>query len=63
MNEIKAKTQIREEQDVDLTLKDWLPKKLGQFYDGVILATDTRHKHFKATEDRIFLKDKLLFTI
>ena len=36
-------------------------KILGQPYDEVLLTTEKRFKHYKANEDRIILKDGLLF--
>ena len=36
-------------------------KSLGQPYDEVLIMTDSRYKNYKANEDRIFLKDGLLF--
>ena len=36
-------------------------KILGQPHDDVLLTTDRRFKHYKANEDRIILKDGLLF--
>ena len=58
---IKANARIRVEQDVDLALKNLRLKILGQPYDEVLLTTDKRFKHYKANEDRIILKDVLLF--
>ena len=58
---IKANAWIRVEQDVDLALKNLKLKILGQPYDEVLLTTDKRFKHYKANEDRIILKDGLLF--
>ena len=58
---IKANARIRLEQDVDLVLKNLKLKILGQAYDAVLLTTDKRSKHCKANEDRIILKDGLLF--
>ena len=57
---IKANARIRVEQDVDLVLKNLKVKILGQPHDDVLLATDSRFKHYKANEDRIILKDGLL---
>ena len=34
---------------------------LGQPYDEVLMITDSRYKNYKANEDRIILKDGLLF--
>ena len=34
---------------------------LGQPYDEVLIMTDSRYKNYKANEDRIILKDDLLF--
>ena len=36
-------------------------KILGQPYDEVLMLTDSRYKKYKANEDRIILKDGLLF--
>ena len=58
---IKANARIRIEQDADLVLKNLKLKTIGQPYDDVLLTTDSRFKHYKANEDRIFLKDGLLF--
>ena len=61
INGIKASARIRVEQDAHLVLKNLKLKILGQPHDDVLLATDTRFKHYKANEDRIILKDGLLF--
>ena len=61
MNGIKANARIRVEQDVDLVLKNLKLKFLGQPYDEVLIMTDSRYKSYKANEDRIILKDGLLF--
>ena len=61
INGIKASARIRVEQDADLVLKNLKLKILGQPHDDVLLATDRRYKHYKANEDRIILKDGLLF--
>ena len=61
INGIKANARIRVEQDVDLALKNMKFKILGQPYDEVLIMTDSRYKNYKANEDRIFLKDGLLF--
>ena len=61
MNGIKANARIRVEQDVDLVLKTMKLKLLGQPYDEVLMITDSRYKNYKANEDRIILKDGLLF--
>ena len=58
---IKAKARIRVEQDADLVLKNLKLKVLGQPLDDVLLTTARRYKHYKANEDRIILKDGLLF--
>ena len=42
-------------------MKNLKLKILGQPHDDVLLATDTRFKHYRANEDRIILKDGLLF--
>ena len=62
MNGIKANSKIRVEQDVDLVLKNMKLKILGQPYDEVLIMTDSRYKNYKANEDRIILKDGLLFS-
>ena len=61
INGIKASARIRVDQDADLVLKNLKLKILGQPHDDVLLATDRRYKHYKANEDRIILKDGLLF--
>ena len=61
MNGINANARIRVEQDVDLVLKNMKLKILGQPYDEVLISTDSRYKNYKASEDRIILKDGLLF--
>ena len=61
MNGIKANARIRVEQDVNLMLKNMKLKILGQPYDEVLIMTDSRYKNYKANEDRIILKDGLLF--
>ena len=61
INGIEASARLRVEQDADLVLKNLKLKKLGQPLDDVLLATDRRYKHYKANEDRIILKDGLLF--
>ena len=42
-------------------LKNMKLKILGQPYDEVLMITDSQYKHYKANEDRINLKDGLLF--
>ena len=61
LHRIKANARIRLEQDADLLLKNLKLKILGQPHDDVLLTTDRRFKHYKANEDRIILKDGLLF--
>ena len=61
INRIKATARIRVEQDADLVLKNLKLKLPGQPHDEVLLTTDSRFKHYKANEDRIILKDELLF--
>ena len=58
---IKANARIRVEQDADLVLKNLKLKILGQPHDDVLLTTDRRFQLYKANEDRIILKDGLLF--
>ena len=61
MSGIKANARIRVEQDVELVLKNIKLKILGQPYVEVLIITDSRYKNYKANEDRIILKDGLLF--
>ena len=61
MNSIKTTARIRVEQDVDLVLKNLKLKILGQPFDEVLIMTDSRYKHYKTNEDRIFLKDGLMY--
>ena len=61
INGIKASARIRVEQDTDLVLKNQKLKIPGQPHNDVLLAMDRRFKHYKANEDRIILKDGLLF--
>ena len=61
INGIKANARIGVEQDADLVLKNLKLKILGQPHDDVLLTIDRRFKHYKANEDRIILKDGLLF--
>ena len=61
MNGNKANARIRLEQDVDLILKNMKLKILGQPHDEVLTVTDSRYKNYKANEDRIILKDGLLY--
>ena len=61
INGIKANARIRVEQDADLVLKNLKLKIVGHPHDDVLLTTDRRFKHYKANDDRIILKDGLLF--
>ena len=61
MHGIKATARIRVKQDVDLVLKNLKLKILGQPFDEVLIMTDSRYKNYKAKEDRIILKDGLLY--
>ena len=61
INGIKASARIRVEQDADLVLKNLKLKIFGQPHDDVLLTTDRRFKLYKVNEDRIILKDGLLF--
>ena len=61
MNGIKTNARIRVKQDVDLVLKNMKLKIRGQPYDEVLIMSDSRYKKYKANEDRIVLKDGLLF--
>ena len=61
MNSIKATARIRVEQDVDIVLKNLKLKFLGQPFDEVLIMTDSRYKHYNTNEDRVILKDGLLY--
>ena len=61
INGIKSNARIRVEQDADLLMKNLKLKILGQPHDNVPLITDRRFKHYKANENRIILRDGLLF--
>ena len=61
INGIKANARMRVEQDVDLVLKIMKLKIIGQPYDELLIVTDSRYKNYKANEDRIILKDGLLY--
>ena len=61
MKGIKANAKIRVKQDVDRVLKNMKLKILGQPHDEVLMMTDSRYENYKANEDRIILKDGLLF--
>ena len=61
MKGIKSNARIRVEQDADLSVKSLKIRILGQPHDEVIVTTDKRFKHYKAIENRIILKDGLLF--
>ena len=61
INGSKASARIRVEQVADLVPKNLQLKILGQPHDDVLLKTDRRFKNYKANEDRIILKDGLLF--
>ena len=61
VNGIKANARTQVEQGVDLVLKKMKLKILGQPYDEVLMITDSRYKNYRANEDRIILKDGLLF--
>ena len=61
MNGIKANARIRVKQDVDLVMKNIKLIILGQPHDEVILVTDSWYQIYKTNENRIILKDGLLF--
>ena len=61
INGIKANAGIGVEQVADLVLKNLKVKILGQPQDDVLLTTDRRFKHYKANEDRIILRNGLLY--
>ena len=58
---IKANAWTRVEQNVYLAFKKLKLRILGQPYDEMLITTDKRFKHYRANEDRIILKDGLLF--
>ena len=57
----KTNAQNRVEQNADLVLKNLKLKILGQPHDDGLLTTDRQFKHYKANEDRMILRDGLLF--
>ena len=61
MNGIKSNARIRVEQDVDPVLKNMKLRILSQPHDEVLILTDSAYKNYKANEERIILKDGLLF--
>ena len=61
MNGIKAIALIRVDQDADFVLKNMKLKILGQTHDELLMTTHSQYKHYEAKEDRIILKDCLLF--
>ena len=61
MKGIKANARIQVEQDVEFVLTNMKLTILGQPHDEVLMMTDSRYKNYKANEDRIILKDGLLF--
>ena len=61
MNGIKLNARIQVEQDFDLVLKNEKLKIIGQPRDEVLIMTDSRYKNCKAKENRMILKDGLLF--
>ena len=58
---IKVIARLWVEQDADLVLRNLKLKIHGQLHDDKLLTTGRRFKHYKANEDRIILKDGLLF--
>ena len=58
---IKANARIQTEEDADLVLENLKLKILGQPHGDLLMTTDRQFKHYKAKEDRIILKDGLLF--
>ena len=61
INGNRANARIRVEQDAELVLKNLKLKILGRPHDNVLVTTDRRFKRYKANEERIILKDGLLF--
>ena len=58
---IKAKARVRVEQDVDVVTKNLKLTILGQPHDEVLFASHSWFEDYTANEDRIILKDCLLF--
>ena len=56
MNKIKANARLIRKQDVDLFFENLKSKVLGQPHDEVLITKDLQYKHYKAKEDRIFVK-------
>ena len=61
MNVIQANARSRVEQDIDLVPNNMKLIILGQPNDENRSTTDSRYKHCKGNENRIILKDGLLF--
>ena len=61
LNEIKVNALTRVEQDFDIVLKNIKLKILGQHYEEVLLRTDRKYKQWITNEDRVILKNGLLF--
>ena len=61
MNGIIVKAQIWVEEDVDSVLKNLKLKTFGQPHDEVLLKMQRKYKRYKANEDRITIKERLLF--
>ena len=61
INGIEESAKIRVEQNVGVVLKNMKLKLLSQPHDEVLMMTDSQYKNYKANEDRLNLKDGLLF--
>ena len=61
INGFKANARIRVEQDVDHVLKNMKSEFLAQPPGELLMMTDSRYRNYKANEDRIIIKDGLLF--
>ena len=61
MNGIKANVKIQVQQDIDIVFKNPELKILKQTYHELLLTTNKRYKHYKTNEDRIIIKDGLIF--
>ena len=56
MSGVKANAQIRVVPILDLTPKSTRLKLMGQPYDELLMSSNSRHKLYKAKNDRITLK-------
>ena len=61
INVIRAKARIQVEQTAEIVLKNLKFEILGQPHEDVLLTTDRQFKRDNPNEDRIIVKDGLLF--